>query len=127
MSRGLKVTMIIFGVILCVEGVLDMVLPVQRAAGMGLGQCAPEAQMPVAILGATWIAAGAWTIAGARDPLRHLEWVRFSLTLAVMLILALSGAVVRGNVEFRAVAVDVGVNALFVALLLAFYPRQSRA
>ena len=90
--------MVILGAILCVEGVLDMVFPVQRAAGMGLGQCASQAQLPVALLGATWIAAGAWTIAGARDPLRHLNWVRFTLTLAVMLILALLGAVLRGNV-----------------------------
>ncbi len=119
--------MIILGAILCVEGVLDMVFPTQRAAGMGLGRCASQAQVPVTILGATWIAAGAWTIAGARDPVRHLSWVKFILTLALMLILALSGAVVRGNVPFRAVAIDIGVNALFVALLLAFYPRQSRA
>ncbi len=127
MPRALRITLIIFGAILCIEGVLDMVLPVQRAAGMALGQCASQAQLAVAILGATWIAAGAWTIAAARDPLRHLDWVRFALTLAVMLILALSGAVLRGNVAFRAVAIDIGVNALFVALLLAFYPRQSRA
>ncbi len=127
MSRGLKVTMIVMGAVLCIEGILDMALPAQRAAGMGLGQCASHAQLPVALLGETWIAAGAWTIAAAREPLRHLNWVRFTLTLAVLLIVALSGAVLRGNVAFQAVAIDIAANALFVALLLVFYPRPGRA
>lgn len=80
MNRGLKLTMFVFGAIVAMEGILDVALPVQRAAGMGLTQCASQAQLPMAVLGATWLAAGVWTIAAARDPLRHLSWVKFALT-----------------------------------------------
>ncbi len=127
MLRGLKVTMVVFGAILALEGILDIVLPVQRAAGMGLGECAPHAQLPMAILGATWLATGAWTIAAARDPLRHLNWVRFTLTFPLVLLLTLAGAALRGDVAFRQVAIDIGVDALFVMLFLVFYPRGARA
>jgi hypothetical protein len=54
MMRGLKITMAVFGAILAIEGILDMTLPVQRAAGMALGECASHPQLPIEILGATW-------------------------------------------------------------------------
>ena len=123
MSRGLKMTMVLLGGVLCIEGTLDIALPAQRAAGMGLDKCASNAQLPMAILGATWIAAGAWTAAGARDPLRHLNWVKFALTLPLMLLVALVVEVLRGDVTFQGVAVDAAFNALFVTLFIIFYPR----
>ena len=127
MLRGLKITMVVFGAILGIEGVLDIALPVQRAAGMGLGECASLAQLPMTVLGATWLVAGAWTIAGARDPLRHLNWVKFALTFPLVLLLALTGAALRGGVAFRQVAVDIVVDALFVVLFIVFFPRGERA
>lgn len=126
MLRGLKVTMVVFGAILGIEGILDIVLPVQRAAGMGLGECAAHAQLPMAVLGATWLAVGAWTIAAARDPLRHLNWVRFALTFPIVLLLTLVGAALRGDVAFRQIAVDIGFDVLFAMLFLVFYPRGAR-
>lgn len=124
--RGLKIAMVAFGAILLLEGVLDLALPVQRAAGLGLGQCASHAQLAMAVLGATWVVAGAWTIAAARAPSRHLAWVKFALTLPLALGLALSGAALRGYVSFRQVAPDIGFDALFVVLFAAFYPRSAR-
>ena len=122
--RGLKVTMVVFGAILSIEGILDIALPVQRAAGLGLDACASQAQLAMAVLGATWLVAGAWTIIGARDPLRHLNWVKFAMTLPAALLLALAGAALRGHVAFRQVAIDIGVNALFVVLFVVFFPRE---
>lgn len=119
MLRGLKMTMVLLGGVLCLEGILDIVLPAQRAAGMG----ASNAKLPMAILGATWIAAGVWTAAAARDPLRHLNWVKFALTLPLILLVALLVEVLRGDVPFMGVAIDGAFNALFVTLLIVFYPR----
>lgn len=127
MLRGLKITMVVFGAVLGIEGILDIALPMQRAAGMGLGQCASQAQLPMAVLGATWLVAGVWTIVAARDPLRHLNWVKFALTLPLVLLLALAGAALRGDVAFRQVAVDIGFDALFVVLFAVFFPRGKRA
>jgi hypothetical protein len=119
--------MVVFGAILAIEGILDIALPVQRAAGMGLGQCASQAQLPMAILGATWLVAGVWTIVGARDPLRHLNWVKFALTFPFVLLMALAGAALRGDVPFRQVAIDIVFDALFVVLFIVFFPRRERA
>jgi hypothetical protein len=123
MLRGLKVTMIVFGAIVAVEGLLDVVLPVQRAAAMGLGPCASQAQLPMTVLGATWLIAGVWIVAGARDPVRYLNTVRFSLAFPLLLALALLGAALRGHVPLRQVAFEIALDALFVVLFVVFYPR----
>jgi hypothetical protein len=122
--RGLKITMFVFGAILAVEGILDIAAPVQRAQGMGLGECAAHAQMPMAILGATWLVAGIWTIIGARDPMRHLSTVKLALSLPLVLLLALLGLALRGDVALQDVAIDIAADALFFVLFLVFYPRQ---
>jgi len=126
MLRWLKITMVVFGAILALEGILDLALPVQRAAGMGLGECASHAQLPMAVLGATWIVVGTWTIVAARDPSRHLNWVKFAVTFPLVLLLALAAAALRGDVALRQVAIDIVVDGLFVALFIAFYPRVAR-
>ncbi len=119
--------MAVFGAVLSIEGILDIVLPVPRAAGMGLGDSASHAQLAMAILGATWLAAGLWIIIASRDPLRHRNWVKFALTLPLVLLFALTGAVLRGHVAFRQVAIDIIVNVIFIVLFLVFYPRGARA
>lgn len=127
MLRTLKITLAVFGAVLAIEGILDIVLPVPRAAGMGLGDSASHAQLAMAILGATWLAAGLWIIIAARDPLRHLNWVKFALTLPLVLLLTLTGAALRGHVAFRQVAIDIVFNVIFFVLFLVFYPRGARA
>ena len=125
MLRGLKTTMFVFGAILVLEGGLDIALPAQRAAGLGLGECASQSHLAMAVLGATWIAAGVWTLVAARDPLRHLQLVKLALTLSLALLLALLSTVLRGDIPLRQVAVDLGFDALFAVLFLVFYPRGS--
>ncbi len=120
----LKVTMTIFGAILLIEGLLDLLFPIQRAVGMGLGPCAQHAQLPMAVLGATWLVAGAWTVISARDPQRHLNWVKFALTLPLALMLGLLIAVARGDIALRKVAIDIVFDALVVLLFVAFFPRK---
>ncbi|HET8938304.1 MAG TPA: hypothetical protein VFN67_32895 [Polyangiales bacterium] len=124
MLRALKITMSVFGAILAIEGILDIALPEQRALGMGLEQkFAQHAQMPMTILGATWLAIGAWIIVGARDPLRHINWVKFVLTFPLVLLLVLVSSALRGHVSFQQILVDLVFDALFFVLFLAFYHR----
>jgi hypothetical protein len=121
--RGLQITMALFGVILVLEGGLDIALPVQRAEGMGLAQCAQSAQLPMTILGATWLLCGGWLLAAVRDPLRHLDAVKLALAFPLVLLLALVGAVLRGYIAFQQIAVDIGFDVLFFVLFLVFFPR----
>lgn len=127
MLRTLKITMAVFGAVLAIEGILDIVLPGPRAAGIGLGDCASRAPLALAILGTTWLVAGLWIMIAARDPLRHLLWVKFALTLPLGLLLALAGTALRGHVAFRQIAVDIVFNAIFFVLFLVLYPRGARA
>lgn len=122
--RKLKITMTVFGAILALEGILDVALPIERAAGMGLGTCAQQAVLPVIVLGATWFVLGAWLIVAARDPSRHLSWVKFAISLPLALMLGLGLVALRGAVAVRQIALELALNALFVVLLLAFYPRE---
>ncbi len=125
MARGLKWAMILFGVVLVVEGVLDIVAPESRARQMGLGAAAAHAQLPMTILGATWVAAGLWVIVSARQPLRHINWVRFAITLPLLLLAALVCSWLRGTVAFQQVAADMAFDVLFVGVFLLLYPWRS--
>jgi hypothetical protein len=57
---------------------------------------------------------------------RHLNWVKFAITFPLALLMALAGAVLRGAVPLRQVAVDITFDALFVVLFCVFYPRGKR-
>jgi hypothetical protein len=127
MLRGLKITMIVFGAVLVIEGILDIAFPTQRAAGMGLGECAAQATLPMFVLGASWVAAGAWTVAAGLDPLRNLSWVKFALTLPSALLVVLLLAAALGKVPLAKIAVDLVFDALFITLTLVFYPRAHRS
>jgi hypothetical protein len=123
--RRFQITMAIFGAILGIEGILDMAIPVARAAGMGLGLCAEQAQLAMSVLGATWLVVGAGIILAARNPSRNYGWVNFVVALPIALILGLVLAALRGGVAIRQIALELGLNALFVMLLITFFPRSS--
>ena len=125
--RKLKITLILLGGVLLVEGGLDVAMPAHRAAGIGLARCGSDARFALAILGATWIALGGWIVAAARDPLRHLNCVKLAITLPLVLSAALIASVLRGDAAFREVAGEIAFNALFATLLVLFLPRQDPA
>lgn len=127
MKRALKVIMTVFGLVLILEGLLDIVVPEQRASIMGSGGSSSSAMFYMTILGATWVAAGFWVMAAGRDPSRHLNWVKFVITLPVLLLLALIFSIVRGYVSFDQVAVDLVSDAVFALSLLALYPRRNNS
>jgi len=123
-ARALKIAMFLFGAVLALEGTLDIVLPEQRAKMLGLADAAEHAQLPMAILGATWIASGLWVIVAAGDPRRHLDCLKFAITLPALLFAALAYSALRGCVAFGQVSIDLAFDALFVLVFLALYPRR---
>jgi hypothetical protein len=120
-SKILKLTMFLFGVVLVIEGVLDLVVPGQRAKLVGLSDSSHPA-LVLSILGATWVSAGAWIIVGATDPKRHRALLGLAMTLPALLILGLTICARRGGVAFGEISVDLIVNAAFLAALLATRP-----
>jgi uncharacterized protein YjeT (DUF2065 family) len=126
MNRALKVIMIIFGLVLILEGLLDIIIPDQRASIIETGGSASSIMFYMTILGATWVAAGFWVVAAGRDPSRHINWVKFVITLPVLLSIVLIFSIIRGYVSFDQVVIDLVLDAVFALSLLALYPWKSK-
>lgn len=122
MKTALKVVMIIFGAVLIIEGLLDIVIPEQRAMLLGIGDGAGYVMFYMTLLGATWVAVGFWVLVAGLNPLQHLFWVRFSITLPVLLSLILGYSSIRGYVSFDLVAIDLIMNIVFALTFLVLYP-----
>jgi uncharacterized protein YjeT (DUF2065 family) len=120
MNKALKVVMIIFGLVLVLEGLLDIAIPGQRASAIGPG--GSSVMFFMTILGATWVAAGFWVVAAGRNPARHINWVKFAITLPVLLSIVLVFSIVRGYVGLDQVAIDLVLDAAFALTFLALYP-----
>lgn len=122
MNKALKIVMIIFGAVLILEGLLDIIMPNQRASLIASGGSTRSAVFLMMILGATWVAAGFWVVAAGRDPLRHVNWVKFVITLPVLLSLVLILSIIRGYVGLNQVVIELALDAGFALTFLALYP-----
>ena len=80
MIKGLKIAMIVYGVVLILLGLALLILPDKMAELWRLGQIADYAKFLTAGAGAIYVAAGVWVVAAGRDPLQHISWVKFSIT-----------------------------------------------
>jgi len=125
MNKALKVITVILGIILIAEGVLDIVIPEQRLSMMGTGENAGYVMAYMTLLGATWVAAGIWVVAAGRDPLRHINWMKFVITLPLLLALALTCSIIKRYVTFDQVAIDLVVDIGFAVVLFVLYPRRA--
>jgi membrane associated rhomboid family serine protease len=109
MTKALKITMATYGIGGTVVGLLYIFTPREDVRK---------------VLGASLLAVGIFVVIAARDPIRHILWVRFAILFA-LLFTAVSiylGAVVRG--EFRSVLDGISIHGTFAALLLILYPRK---
>ena len=122
MIRALKVTMIVYGVLGILCGGLYVVIPRQLDVMFGyeLGP-AYIAAMEVT-LGMCFIAACVFLIAAARDPLRHIYWVKYAILFAILMVVADLYSVIQGYVDFGQAVWGIILHAVFAAALLAFYP-----
>lgn len=127
MIRAVKVIMAIFGSVLILEGLLDVVMPAQRASMFEPGGSSASVLFYMTILGATWVAAGIWVVAASRDPARHVSAVKFVITLPTLLSMALIFSILRGYVGLGQVIIELALDAFFALSLLALYPWRRRS
>ena len=125
MKRALKVTMIVYGALGILCGLVYVVIPRQLDVMFGyeLGP-AYIAAMEVS-LGMCFIAACVFLIAAARDPLRYISWVKFAILFAILMLVGDLYSIIRGYIDFGHAATGITLNAIFAAALLAFYPWQA--
>jgi len=125
MIRGLKIALIIFGALSILMGLAYIIIPDQLASMMGLEEmpdvCSP-ALYSMAMVGISFIAGGVFIIAGARDPLRHIYWVKFAILWAVLAVVAGLYSVIQGYVDFSQAGMGIIIDAVFAVAFLVLYP-----
>ena len=122
MLKALKVTMIVWGILGILFGLAFIFIPQQLGDMYGFEHGAVSTLYLLGLLGIAWIAASVFLIAAARDPLRHIYWVKFAI-LGCLLSLAIAiYSLARGFVNFSQAEIDIIMYAVFAAAFLVFYP-----
>lgn len=125
MIRGLKVALILFGVISILSGLAHIIAPYQLASMIGFGEipdvCRPVAYV-MAMVGISFIAPGVWLIVAGRDPLRHITWVKFAILWCILAVVAGLYSIIQGVVSFNQVGMVIILDGVFAAAFLVFYP-----
>jgi hypothetical protein len=122
MLKALKVIMIIFGAILILKGLQDVILPGMMVEALGLEEPPLYLYQLKTVIGASSIALGIWIIIAMRDLLRNIIWVKFAITRCVLGVAAYVYSIIMGYVGFGDVAMFLILTAVFAVLFLALYP-----
>ena len=122
MIRALRVTMIVFGTIGILAGLSWIIIPVQAIEMYGFEQLSDYVRWFMALGGSSFVAAGVWVIIAARDPLRHISWVKFVILKSLLFVAVTAYSIIRGYVDFSQVGVMLIAFTVLAAAFLAFYP-----
>lgn len=122
MIRGLKVVLIVYGAIEILMGLAMVIVPAQMAGMTGFEESAGYVSYLMGSLGVCLIAPSVFLIVAARDPLRHINWVKFAILWCILGALAGLYAVIQGAVNFGEVGMQIIMDAAFAVVFLALYP-----
>lgn len=122
MIKALKVLLIIIGVVYILVGLATIIIPDQWAALGGIEEISAYERWLLAVLGASFIAAGVWVIVAWRDPLRHINWVKFVILKSILTVVVGVYLITQDYVDFSQVGPVIILDAVFTVALLALYP-----
>jgi len=122
MIKPLKVTMIVYAVIGILFGLAYIFVPRQLAAMFGHGAVPAFAAALAAALGASFVSACIFLIIAARDPLKHILWVKYAIVFAILMLAAELYSVIMGYLTLGQAGTAIIIHAIIAAALLAFYP-----
>ena len=122
MIKPLKVTMIVYAVIGILFGLAWIFVPRQLTAIFGQEAVPALAAALAAQLGVSFISAGIFLIIAARDPLKHILWVKYAIVVAILMLAAELYSVIMGHITLGQAGTTIIIHAIFAAALLAFYP-----
>jgi hypothetical protein len=125
MLRALKVVLIVFGVVEILLGLLLIILPDQAASMSGVSDVSGYTIYTMASLGVCLIVPGIFLIMAARDPLRHIYWVKFAIAWCAIGAVAGLYSVIKGDVEFSHAGMQIIMDAVFAAVFLFLYPYKA--
>jgi hypothetical protein len=122
MIKALKVTMIVLAVVEICFGLGFLFFMPAMGAMLDFEQGPDYIQYVGALLGVTLIVVSIFIIAAAKDPLRHIYWVKFAIWWSVAGVLAALYSMIMGYVNFGQAGMGTIWDALVAAALLIFYP-----
>jgi hypothetical protein len=122
MIKALKVVLIVFGVVGILLGLLLVFFPDKLASNAGVNEVSGYLQYTMASFGILVISANAFIIVAARDPLRHINWVKFAIASYILGTVAGLYSIIKGNIEFSHAGTLIIIHAVFAVVLLALYP-----
>ena len=122
MIKPLKVTMIVYAVIGILFGLAYIFVPRQLAAMFGHGELPTLAGALTAALGVSFVSACIFLIIAARDPIKHILWVKYAIVFAILSLAAELYSVIMGYLTLGQAGTAIIIHAVIAAALLAFYP-----
>jgi len=128
MSTALRVVLIVYGAVLLLMGLGGIILPEQVSGMFGVEEYNDNMIYMTMAVSVFSLAAGIWIIVAARDVLRNIIWVKFSVTMAGLSAVLLVYSSIKGYIDFGQVLPAIILWAIFIVLFLVFYPwRAARA
>ena len=124
--KALKVTMIVYAVIGILFGLAMIVIPDQMSDWFNVAVFTDFPKYILTLLGTGWILIGVFLILAARDPVRHILWVKFGIAFALVGALVALYALIRGYGDFIQVGLDIIIYGIFAVLLLVFFPWKAK-
>jgi Na+-driven multidrug efflux pump len=122
MTKALRVTMIVYGIIGILLGLILVILPDQMTQWFNAPVLNDYEKYLSASIGLANIAAGVFIIMAARDPIKNISWVKFAIVWALFWVVAVLYGLLRGYVDFSQEGPALIINVIFAALFFAFYP-----
>jgi uncharacterized membrane protein HdeD (DUF308 family) len=122
MTKALKVTMIVYGIIGILLGLVLVFVPDQMSTWFNAPALNDYEKYLSASIGLANIAAGVFIIMAARDPIKNISWVKFAIVWALFWVVTVVYGLVRGYVDFSEEGTALIINVIFAALFFAFYP-----
>ena len=122
MIRGLKVALILYGVIGILFGLAFIFVPYELGSMFGFEEGPEYVPHFLALLGVCFIAPAVFLIAAARDPLRHISWVKFAILWTILAVVAGLYSIVKGYVDFGQAGMGIILDAVFAVAFLVLYP-----
>jgi hypothetical protein len=125
MIKALKVTMIVWSIIVIFIGLVYIFFPDQLLDMGGYEKGSGLVVYLLALLGICYIPAGAFVIIASRDPLKHIMWLQFAIAVAILTVVVVASSIGRGLVTFNQEGIPLIINAVFAVLFLALYPYRA--
>ena len=125
MIKALKVTMIVWGIIGVLFGLAYILVPYELGQMMGYEEGPAYIGYMLAGLAGGFISISVFIIIAARDPLRHINWVKFAILYCILGVVLGLYSVIRGYVDFSQAGMGIIIDAVFAVAFLALYPYRA--